>query len=73
MKVGSEISCALPVHKGVPQGSVLGPLLFNMMVNDMLVAHDDTHSFSDDTMLLFSHPSLSESLQHASTLTTVAL
>ncbi len=34
MRNGSDMSSALPVHYGGPQGSVLGQILLNMNVND---------------------------------------
>ena len=46
----SKISC------GVPQGSILGPLLFLLYVNDMPQAvHSDLFLYADDSGLTFQH------------------
>ena len=52
MQIGRSKSSWTDVTSGVPQGSVLGPLLFIIYVNDLPDAIDSTAKlFADDTKI----------------------
>ncbi len=40
VKVGNEVSESYNIECGVPQGSVISPILFNIMINDIFYGID---------------------------------
>ena len=54
VEINKKSSDALSVNYGVLQGSVLGPLLFLICINNLncVVTHSKVHHFLDDTNML---------------------
>ena len=61
-QIGSTVSNKEEIVCGVPQGSVLGPLLFLIYVNDVYQCSQifDFYLFADDTNLLYSNKDLKD-------------
>lgn len=58
VSVNGMTSSQFSVKSGVPQGSVLGPLLFILYVSDIAdkITNSDCRLYADDTVLCSSHP-----------------
>ena len=53
VKVGSSLSKWLQIIPGLPHGSILGPILFNVLINNLLlfIKETDICNFAEDTIL----------------------
>ena len=61
VSLNSYMSSAGKIICGVPQGSILGPLLFLLYINDMPQAVEtDLFLYADDTCLVFQHKDINK-------------
>ena len=66
VKIGSSYSIWNEIKRGVPQGSILGPLLFNVFINDIFMFLEKTEicNFADDNTVYYCGEDLSNILEN---------
>lgn len=62
VRINSTISGTKAIKAGVPQGSVLGPLLFNIYTSDIPTINATLAIFADDTAILTQHSDLTQAI-----------
>ena len=57
VKIGSTVSSWAEIIKGVAQGSILGPLIFNIFMNDIFyfITHCKIYNYADDNIVSYWH------------------
>ena len=57
VRIGSSVSSQLPIYSGVPQGSILGPLLFLVNINDLpKCVMSSCYGYADDYKIMGTDP-----------------
>ena len=67
-KVGTSRSTFLSITRGVPQGSILGPILFILAINDIFHKFPTAYAYADDTVVYTTASDINSTIAEANTL-----
>ena len=67
VKIGSVCSLFSEIYKGVPQGSILAPVLFKTFINDIFcfISKSSWYNYADDNTLSYSDTDINISSEEA--------
>lgn len=71
VRINNETSELKPIKAGVPQGSILGPHLFNIYMRDIPTTDAILGMFADDTKIMTQHDNLEIAVQELQTATNI--
>jgi len=60
VKHDSKFSLEHPILQGVPQGSIISPILYSLYVSDMIDIEKNLIQYADDTTIILSYSNLNE-------------
>ena len=69
VKIKGSLRALKLIISGVPQGSILESMLFNIFINDLFLGKDNLHNFADDNTVSGNAPSLNKLIKEVQTLT----
>ena len=67
IRLGDQFSIWQGISTGIPQGSVLGPLTFNIFMNDLVhvIKHTSLSAHADDTQISYTHSAPAKVVEEA--------